>query len=73
MVAVRKLSEADGRMAVNPRVELSLVAQVLAPSRNAPCPCGSGAKWKHCCAEEQADWSATRRVRRKDLRAPWRR
>lgn len=21
------------------------------PARNAPCPCGSGAKFKHCCLE----------------------
>lgn len=21
------------------------------PGRNAPCPCGSGKKYKHCCAD----------------------
>lgn len=25
-----------------------------APSRNDPCPCGSGQKYKHCCMNESA-------------------
>ena len=25
----------------------------MAPSRNAPCPCGSGRKYKHCCLPRQ--------------------
>jgi uncharacterized protein YecA (UPF0149 family) len=29
--------------------------------RNSPCPCGSGAKWKHCCAREDGAWSTVRR------------
>jgi len=40
--------------------------------RNSPCPCGSGAKWKHCCAGERIDWSRERRTHRADLNAPWR-
>ena len=40
--------------------------------RNSPCGCGSGAKWKHCCAKERFDWSKTRRTRRADISAPWR-
>ena len=40
--------------------------------RNSPCPCGSGAKWKHCCAGERIDWSRERRTLRADLSAPWR-
>ncbi|MBZ0104338.1 MAG: tetratricopeptide repeat protein, partial [Sulfuricella denitrificans] len=27
--------------------------------RNAPCPCGSGKKYKQCCASEQKKWAAT--------------
>lgn len=26
------------------------------PSRNAPCPCGSGKKFKHCCRNKGFDW-----------------
>ena len=26
------------------------------PSRNAPCPCGSGKKYKHCCLTKGFDW-----------------
>jgi tetratricopeptide (TPR) repeat protein len=29
------------------------------PSRNAPCPCGSGKRYKHCCGEEGAAAGAT--------------
>lgn len=30
------------------------------PSRNEPCPCGSGKKYKHCCALKQGQrWSKT--------------
>jgi SEC-C motif len=25
-------------------------------SRNAPCPCGSGKKYKHCCYKKGFDW-----------------
>ncbi len=25
-------------------------------SRNAPCPCGSGRKYKHCCIDKGFDW-----------------
>lgn len=25
-------------------------------SRNAPCPCGSGKKYKHCCFRKDCDW-----------------
>lgn len=28
--------------------------------RNSECPCGSGAKWKHCCAREDRAWSTVR-------------
>ncbi|MBS2032659.1 MAG: SEC-C domain-containing protein [Deltaproteobacteria bacterium] len=41
-------------------------------SRNSPCPCGSGAKWKHCCAGEQTAWSRERRTIRADLNELWR-
>ena len=27
----------------------TIVAMVKEPSRNAPCPCGSGLKYKKCC------------------------
>jgi hypothetical protein len=27
-------------------------------SRNAPCPCGSGKKFKHCCIGKDIDWQA---------------
>jgi hypothetical protein len=27
-------------------------------SRNDPCPCGSGKKFKHCCISKDIDWSA---------------
>jgi hypothetical protein len=26
-------------------------------SRNAPCPCGSGKKYKHCCISKGFDWT----------------
>jgi hypothetical protein len=26
------------------------------PARNAPCPCGSGRKFKHCCRDKGFDW-----------------
>ena len=35
--------------------------------RNSPCGCGSGAKWKHCCARERIDWSETRRTHRAEI------
>jgi hypothetical protein len=28
------------------------------PSRNSPCPCGSGKKYKHCCRGKGFDWLA---------------
>ena len=28
-------------------------------SRNAPCPCGSGKKYKHCCHGKDFDWVET--------------
>jgi methionyl aminopeptidase len=39
-------------MNLNPKlkVNLSMNATRGKPSRNAPCPCGSGRKYKHCCA-----------------------
>ena len=35
------------------------------PARNAPCPCGSGRKWKKCCggAERHNAEQAARRAR----------
>lgn len=38
-------------------------------SRNDPCPCGSGKKFKHCCIGKNIDWT-TRRVT--DTRRPLR-
>jgi predicted TPR repeat methyltransferase len=32
---------------------------MAAPSRNQPCPCGSGKKFKHCCANRTATQAAT--------------
>lgn len=32
--------------------------------RNSPCACGSGEKWKHCCARGQVAWQDTRRTDR---------
>src|SRR5579885_1769204 len=29
-------------------------------SRNDPCPCGSGKKFKHCCIGKNIDWTARR-------------
>ncbi len=29
-------------------------------SRNEPCPCGSGRKYKHCCISKGIDWQARR-------------
>ena len=31
-------------------------------SRNDPCPCGSGKKYKHCCYGKDIDWSARDRI-----------
>ena len=28
-------------------------------SRNAPCPCGSGRKYKHCCIDKDFEWVET--------------
>jgi hypothetical protein len=33
---------------------------MTAPGRNDPCPCGSGRKFKHCCAERRAAEDAAR-------------
>jgi len=41
---------------------LGLVTQAP-PERNAPCGCGSGAKWKHCCADEGEAWTKRREPR----------
>jgi hypothetical protein len=27
------------------------------PSRNAPCPCGSGRKYKQCCIDKDFQWT----------------
>ncbi len=32
------------------------------PGRNDPCPCGSGKKYKHCCALKQGQLSLGARV-----------
>lgn len=40
--------------------------------RNSPCPCGSGDKWKHCCAREEFRWRDARRGRREKLTSAWR-
>ena len=34
-------------------------------SRNDPCPCGSGKKFKHCCISKGIDWEARRRLHAK--------
>jgi len=31
---------------------------------NSPCACGSGEKWKHCCARGHVAWQDTRRTHR---------
>jgi hypothetical protein len=36
-------------------------------SRNDPCPCGSGKKFKHCCIGKDIDWTA--RAQRSPLRS----
>ena len=40
--------------------------------RNSPCPCGSGAKWKHCCAGERFKWSEGGRRKRDKISEAWR-
>jgi hypothetical protein len=37
-----------------PEGELPMSRKKL--SRNAPCPCGSGKKYKHCCYRKDFDW-----------------
>ncbi|MBE0475314.1 SEC-C metal-binding domain-containing protein, partial [Rhodoferax sp.] len=34
------------------------------PDRNAPCPCGSGKKYKHCCQAKDAAQAASARASR---------
>lgn len=29
---------------------------MISPARNAPCPCGSGKKYKHCCANKPVNY-----------------
>jgi hypothetical protein len=38
--------------ATRPRVESEPVARKTGPSRQGPCPCGSGKKYKRCCGAE---------------------
>ena len=59
-IKVKDVREREAFLAVQPRVE-----------RNSPCPCGSGAKWKHCCANEGGRWLDARRAREK-ISAAWR-
>ncbi len=40
----------------------------MAPGRNDPCPCGSGKKYKHCCAKHDATASPLLRVVAKGTR-----
>lgn len=37
--------------------------------RNAPCPCGSGRKYKHCCLVQEKDALVVRRAEVARLRA----
>ena len=30
--------------------------------RNAPCPCGSGKKYKHCCLSRNSSWSRNQKL-----------
>jgi SEC-C motif-containing protein len=42
-------------------LERNLITRQVDPqriSRNDPCPCGSGKKYKHCCIGKGIDWSA---------------
>src|SRR3954454_21862329 len=39
-------------------------------SRNDPCPCGSGKKFKHCCIGKGIDWQARRAGPRAALTPP---
>ena len=36
-------------------------------SRNDPCPCGSGKKYKHCCHGKDIDWSARAETARRPV------
>jgi hypothetical protein len=49
--AVRELA-ARGRVA-QPVAQAGTRSAIIAGSRNAPCPCGSGMKYKHCCARHE--------------------
>src|SRR4051794_33256822 len=39
-------------------------------SRNDPCPCGSGRKFKHCCIGKGIDWEARQAPGARRLPAP---
>jgi hypothetical protein len=39
-------------------------------SRNDPCPCGSGKKFKHCCIGKDIDWEARQAPARRPLAFP---
>jgi hypothetical protein len=41
----------------------------MKPGRNDPCPCGSGKKYKHCCAREDATAAPMLRVVGRDTRS----
>jgi len=42
------LSQLPPLQAAEPAVSVGAEGDVLPVSRNAPCPCGSGKKYKHC-------------------------
>lgn len=70
---LRYLAEPDPGLELAAQAALEQVMESGVGDRNSACPCGSGAKWKHCCARDQFDWSTTRRTRKVDRDAPWRR
>ena len=44
----------DLKRAINKESAISLIPRKARPSKNAPCPCGSGRKYKGCCGKEKA-------------------
>src|SRR5579875_125733 len=51
-----KLGPASRRSRKNPEVAGKKIMSRKRVSRNAPCPCGSGKKYKHCCYRKGFEW-----------------
>lgn len=49
-----EMAQSRARELPSPRARAPVVPTAAAPGRNAPCPCGSGKKFKRCCGRADA-------------------